>query len=214
MPEAFRDPEQFMAACFNSAAVGLAIVDPQLRFVAVNEALAEMNGIPVKHHFGKTVRQILGNASGQIEPFFKQVLSTNEATPNVEITALLPTRRDAGRWLETFFPIKNRAGELRHIAAVDVEVPPTLSTSQDLSLSSSATISNFGDLLVKGESAATSAKPGIQLGSAILGGLAPETQEWMWKAAAVRQCSRGEFFCLQGQQADKLFLLKRGCVKL
>lgn len=40
--------EQLLTAFFSAANVGLAIVDTQLKYQVVNDALAEMNGIPAE----------------------------------------------------------------------------------------------------------------------------------------------------------------------
>ena len=49
------------AAFFADSAVGLSIVDTQLNYQAINNALAEMNGFSVDAHLGKSMRDILGN---------------------------------------------------------------------------------------------------------------------------------------------------------
>jgi len=49
-PEALTDPEQLVAAYFNSSTVGLSILDSQLRYLAINDALAAMNGRPAADH--------------------------------------------------------------------------------------------------------------------------------------------------------------------
>src|SRR5438128_12491939 len=60
-PEAFSEPQQLLAAFFNSSTVGLAILDRQLRFQAANGALAKMSGVPAGAHLGKTAQQIFGD---------------------------------------------------------------------------------------------------------------------------------------------------------
>src|SRR5438128_7377380 len=52
-PEAFSEPQQLLAAFFNSSTVGLAILDRQLRFQAANGALAKMSGVPREHTWAK-----------------------------------------------------------------------------------------------------------------------------------------------------------------
>ena len=45
-PEALSEPEKLLAAYFSSSTVGLCILDADLRYLAINQRLAEMNGIP------------------------------------------------------------------------------------------------------------------------------------------------------------------------
>src|ERR1700751_6021432 len=75
-PDAFCEPEQFLSALFHSSTVGICLLDTKLQFVAINEALAAMNGFPVKNHLGKEIRNILGPAYRRFDPIFKRVLAT------------------------------------------------------------------------------------------------------------------------------------------
>src|ERR1700730_2242982 len=97
---------QILAALHLSPNVGFAICDSQLRFKSINSALASMNGVPLKTHLGKTVRDILGVAAAKIEPIFRKVFLTGEPELKVELSIELPTRKEVGHWIESYFPIK------------------------------------------------------------------------------------------------------------
>src|SRR5215813_11072852 len=57
--------------------LGLAIHDARFRYVRVNHALAAINGLPVRAHRGRTVRQVLGDKAGDVlEPLLRQVHAT------------------------------------------------------------------------------------------------------------------------------------------
>jgi len=47
-PKAFFEAQQLFATFFDSSTVGLGIFDSQLRFQAVNNALAAVNGLPAR----------------------------------------------------------------------------------------------------------------------------------------------------------------------
>jgi transcriptional regulator with PAS, ATPase and Fis domain len=175
----FNQSEEVIGAFFNSATVGFALVDTQLRFVALNEALAQMNGVPLKHHLGKQVRQVLGEAAQKIEPVFRRVLTTARAAHNVQITALLPTRNQVGQWLESYFPVSDKNGTLTHVGATVVEVTSPSAVS-DWSLTC--------------EAAAKSTKPGMRLGSTLFGGSTPSISDLISRTSKLRRRSRGEFF--------------------
>src|SRR3954470_20618236 len=51
---------------FATAPVGLAFFDTQLRYVRINAALAEINGLSVEESLGKTVQEVLPEASGGV----------------------------------------------------------------------------------------------------------------------------------------------------
>src|SRR5579862_7387701 len=52
---------------FKSANVGLALLDKDLRYLQVSDALAEMNGVPAEEHVGKTVREIIPRIAAAVE---------------------------------------------------------------------------------------------------------------------------------------------------
>ena len=101
--------------------VGFAVCDADLRFLFINQALAEMNGVPIEAHLGKTLQDILGATAETIAPIFQRVFNTGQ-TLEFELTAKLPTRNEVGHWTEHFFPIKDAKGKVTLVGAVVVEV--------------------------------------------------------------------------------------------
>lgn len=113
-----------LAEFFHNSNVGLAVFDPQLRYQALNPRLAEINGLSVESHLGKTLYQILGEeVAFRAEPALKQVLATGQAIANFELAGTLPTKTEAERWLDNFFPIKDSKGRVTQVGAVVVEIP-------------------------------------------------------------------------------------------
>ncbi len=79
--EALLESEQLLSAYFSASKVGLCILDADLRYLAINKTLAEMNGIPAEAHLGKSVREMLGDFAELIEPQVKRVLADPAAHP-------------------------------------------------------------------------------------------------------------------------------------
>jgi signal transduction histidine kinase len=113
--------DQVVAALESFPNVGLAICDRQFRYESINTALASMNGIPVSAHIGKTLRDILGGAATKVQPHFKKVFLTGDPVLDVQLSVKLPTRNEAGYWIESYFPIKDATGAVKHVAALVVE---------------------------------------------------------------------------------------------
>ena len=107
---------------FQEAKVGFAIVDPQMRFVAVNEALAGMNGVPAAEHPGRALRDVLGEAAPKIEAVLRRVFEAGLSISNWEFAGRVPGRKDAGRWVDHIFPIRDETGKVRRVGAVVTEV--------------------------------------------------------------------------------------------
>ncbi len=112
---------QLIAAIFEVDMLGIAIFDNQHRFVAVNETLASLHGIPAKDHVGRTLREVLPQASPKSEPLIDHVLHTGERVLNVEITAQLPTRSEPGYWVVSFVPIKDEREQVSQVGAIAIE---------------------------------------------------------------------------------------------
>jgi PAS domain-containing protein len=85
-----------LPALFESSVMGVALLDGQFRFRAINGALATMNGFPVSSHIGKKLRFVLGSSAATVEGLVRQVIETGEPIYNLEVKAKLPTRLEVG----------------------------------------------------------------------------------------------------------------------
>ena len=97
-----------LSGFFTSAPVGMGIVDHQLRYIQVNQVLADMNYRSVDEHLGKTLQEVVPEVSSMAEGSYRQVLKTGKILFNQEISSA--TRdKSAGikTWLTSFFPIFN-----------------------------------------------------------------------------------------------------------
>jgi two-component system cell cycle sensor histidine kinase/response regulator CckA len=97
----------------DSTPVGFALLDRDLRYRRVNPALAAFNGLPVDALIGKTVREVMPGAANQIEPSFRQVLSTGVAVIDQERNGTSPTEPNKQRhWLSSNYPLRSKSGEI------------------------------------------------------------------------------------------------------
>lgn len=118
---AFR--EALLNAFFYSAPVGLCIIDEELRYIKINQQLAEINGLPVSEHIGKNFYQILPDLASCLVPLYQQVLTTEEPTLNIEIRGEVPSQPGMIRdWIVSLFPIPGEDGHSHTVGSVVVEV--------------------------------------------------------------------------------------------
>ncbi len=93
---------------YRSAPIGLNVLDPDLRFVRINERLAEINGFSVKDHIGRTVRELLPDLADAAEQLLQPIFETGEPLLNVEIQGETPAQPGVTRvWRESFLPLKD-----------------------------------------------------------------------------------------------------------
>jgi PAS domain S-box-containing protein len=71
----------------SSAPVGLAYLDRELRYVTINHALAEMNGLPRHEHLGRTAEEVLppGETTTTVIGWIREVLRTGEPVARKEL---------------------------------------------------------------------------------------------------------------------------------
>ena len=122
LPAVLMESEQFLTAYFRASRVGLCILDTDFRYLAVNDTLAEMNGVAVAAHLGKTIREVLGDFADLIEPQLERILVEGEPISDVEISFKLPARSEPGHWLEHYVPIKDATGKVAQIGVIVVEI--------------------------------------------------------------------------------------------
>lgn len=93
---------------YQSAPIGLNILDTDLRFVRINQRLAEMNGFSVQAHIGRSVRELLPDMADAAEQLLLAVLETGKPVLNVELTGETPAQPGVQRtWVESFLPLKD-----------------------------------------------------------------------------------------------------------
>lgn len=118
------DAEHLLADFLNNSSVGLAILDDQLRYRALNDRLAQMNGLAIESHLGRTVRDVLGKVALQVEPAIKHVFATGKPVFNFVLAGTLPSRGEATKFVDHLLPVKDKHGRVTHVGAVVVEVRP------------------------------------------------------------------------------------------
>ncbi|BAZ48288.1 multi-sensor hybrid histidine kinase [Nostoc sp. NIES-4103] len=110
-------------AFFSSAPVGLNIVDNQLRFVQINELLADIHGKSQKDHIGKTLREIVPQMASSVTPFYQQVLLTGQPILNLELSIPSPKQlHNIRHFLTSYFPIPGEDDRPSGVGTVMVEI--------------------------------------------------------------------------------------------
>jgi PAS domain S-box-containing protein len=108
---------------FFSAPVGLAFFDAELRYVRVNDALAQTNGLPAAAHIGRHVADLLPEMDPAVEPALRRVLDTGEPVVDVEVVGRTPAVPGQDRhWVVSYYPVRHRSGVTLGVGAVLVEV--------------------------------------------------------------------------------------------
>jgi PAS domain S-box-containing protein len=115
--------EQVFQALLAQPAVGFALLDADLRYVLVNARLAQLNGIPIEAHPGRTLHEVVPALAEAASAAFREVLRTGRPMPELAFTAVLPAGATVERhWLESAYPVRDRSGTPVAVAVLVWEV--------------------------------------------------------------------------------------------
>jgi DNA-binding CsgD family transcriptional regulator len=107
-----------IAAALNTSTIGIVICDGLLRCALINHVFVSMRGALVETHPGKTISQVFGADSPQIEPAFHHVWDTGKPLSDVELHASSSENAEALHFAVNLRPIKDASGAMRFIAAI------------------------------------------------------------------------------------------------
>jgi hypothetical protein len=110
-----------LAASAGASTLGIAVLDSQTRFEAVNEALARETRASVDFHIGRTSHEVVGDLASQIEPTYENVLRGGTSS-SVPLVGRIRDDPDTGYWLDHCFPIRNQAGAIQQLGLFVVNV--------------------------------------------------------------------------------------------
>jgi len=121
---------------YRTAPIGLTVLTPDLRFLRINEKLAEINGIPAADHIGQTVRGLLPGIADAAGTLARRVVETGEPVLDVEISGETAARPGVKRtWIESWIPVKASDGAVVAINVVAEEVTEKLAAQAALAAS-------------------------------------------------------------------------------
>jgi PAS domain S-box-containing protein len=107
---------------YRTAPVGLCLMDRELRYVRINERLAEIHGTPVAAHVGRTLREVIPQMADVVEPILRKVIDTGEPELDVELRGMTPAQPGVERvWRSHHFPLKAPDGAVEALSIVVVE---------------------------------------------------------------------------------------------
>ncbi len=92
--------------------IGLALLDSDLRYLAINPTLARANGREVADHLGRTVADVLPQAAADLLPLLRGVLTTGQPH-HFRIEAEVPSLPGvASEWEASYLPVRDGTGRV------------------------------------------------------------------------------------------------------
>ncbi|MDQ3678455.1 MAG: SpoIIE family protein phosphatase [Actinomycetota bacterium] len=120
-----RADEQSLAlldTMFSTAPLARAFFDTDLRYVRVNDELAQLNGVPAADHIGRTPHDVLPQIGSSVVADLRRVLEGGEALVDVERISPTAARPEEHRhWRMNYYPVRDAAGELVGVGLVAID---------------------------------------------------------------------------------------------
>ncbi len=130
-----RDQFAELDLLYHTAPVGLCLVNTDLRFLRINEELASINGLPVEAHIGRTVQEVLPDIADDIEPIFREVISSGRPRLDLDVVRVDPA--DPERrcyYLASYFPLTDDDGKVRGIGTLVQDITRRVRAEEKLRL--------------------------------------------------------------------------------
>jgi two-component system, sensor histidine kinase and response regulator len=117
------ESEAQLCAYFNASPIGMGMVDPQLRYLKVNQQLADITGLPVEEHYGKTIREIVPQLADTLEPLYQEVFATGRAILDLEVSGGTDASPGELRdWKISYFPLMGEGAIPNAVGTVVTEI--------------------------------------------------------------------------------------------
>ncbi len=117
------DAAEELALLYDTAPVGLCVIDASGRFLRINRRLAEINGVSAEAHLGRTMREIVPGLADIGEALLRRVVESGQAVLDIEVEGETPAQPGLRRvWLEDWSPLHDQAGRVVAINVVAREV--------------------------------------------------------------------------------------------
>jgi len=111
-----------LQAIYDGAPVGLCFLDRQLRYISINQRLAEINGLPVADHLGHHISDLLPQMFQALGPSFHRALE-GQSLLGMEYVSLGPAPGKRGNiFLVSCQPARDEAGEVIGVSVSVVDI--------------------------------------------------------------------------------------------
>ncbi len=122
-----------LEAIYRTAPVGLGVVDRELRFLRINDRLAELNGLPAEQHIGRTVGEVAPAFEAQARAAQRRILETGEPLLNLEFRGQTPAQPGVERiWNASWLSLRDDAGDIIGINVVVEDVTERKKVEEDI----------------------------------------------------------------------------------
>jgi PAS domain S-box-containing protein len=108
---------------YQTAPVGLALMDCKLRYLRVNEQLAKFHRLPAEDHIGLSIFDVIPEIAPKVESIIEATIESGEPILDQDVAAATDASRGEIRyWRSSYYPIKSDTGEVQAVSVVVQEI--------------------------------------------------------------------------------------------
>ncbi|MFF0062573.1 SpoIIE family protein phosphatase [Streptomyces sp. NPDC005279] len=114
----------FLDALFETCPIGLVLLDEQLRYVHLNQALADMDGLPIQEHIGRRMEDIMITSDGgEYQRILRAVAADGQPVVSTLVGVRTPGHPDRDQVRSvSFFPLSRAVGSRPGVGGLLVDV--------------------------------------------------------------------------------------------
>ncbi|MUH00932.1 PAS domain S-box protein [Scytonema sp. UIC 10036] len=134
------DAQRQLATIFETSPVGIALLDERQRFIAINEALAQINGLTREQHLGHSIPELFGQSDPKLVEVFHEIYTTGNPFISPSFAVNVPGRSDRtpGYYNVYYLPTTNSNHKVKDVLVYVVEVTEQVRLEQGQSFLSEA----------------------------------------------------------------------------
>jgi PAS domain S-box-containing protein len=95
---------------YDTAPVGMNLIDREHRFLRINDHLASINGFKREEHYGRLAYDLLPGLAEHLRPLYQSVFDSGQPLLNVEIEGETHGKPEKRCWLVSFHPLVDQHG--------------------------------------------------------------------------------------------------------
>ncbi len=113
--------------------IGLCSLDTNLRYIHINDWLAELNGLPVEAHLGRTIREVLPDVAAGVEQQLRKVIDTGDPLIDGSVEAETSAQPAVVRTFQySYYPDRSKDGRIVGVGCVVAEITERKRAEEEL----------------------------------------------------------------------------------